>query len=352
MRFTFLIVLYTIFTATISGNDARLNPSDTVIANGQMPQLATDHANNIHMVYGRGDSILYISSANRGATFSPPELVAVLPGLFAHSMRGPQVAASANGVTITANTQYGNIYSFHKEAGGKWSKAVQVNKEDSTSREALMGLSADGTNTYAVWLGAKKPQGQNVYGSRSADGGKTLSKNVLVYASPDHTVCECCKPSVVVQDNQVYVMFRNWLQGNRDMYVIRSADAGKTFGQLQKLGTGNWKLNGCPMDGGGLAVDKNGTVETVWRREGKMYACQPDTPEKEIGGGRGCTVEIFRAKPVYAWIEKGEVVLADQQGKRKVLGKGSLPLVRSLDNEQLICVWENENQIHASVTKL
>src|SRR5919199_1471209 len=68
------------------------------------------------------------------------------------------------------------------------------------------------------------------------------------------------------------MMFRNWINGNRDLYLITSSNNGKTFGQAQKLGVGNWKLNGCPMDGGGLAVNKNGTAETVWRREGKIYA--------------------------------------------------------------------------------
>ena len=40
-------------------------------------------------------------------------------------------------------------------------------------------------------------------------------KRNLSGASPDTTVCECCKPSVVIEGNNVYVMFRNWLNGNR-----------------------------------------------------------------------------------------------------------------------------------------
>ena len=37
--------------------------------------------------------------------------------------------------------------------------------------------------------------------------------------------------------NDVYVMFRNALGGNRDMYVARSRDGGKTFGAAAKVGS-------------------------------------------------------------------------------------------------------------------
>jgi len=34
------------------------------------------------------------------------------------------------------------------------------------------------------------------------------------------------------------------------------------------------------------------------------------------------------------------------------LGKGSLPLLKALDNEHVVCVWENKKQILASVVEL
>ena len=147
-------------------------------------------------------------------------------------------------------------------------------------------------------------------------------------------------------------MFRNWLLGNRDLYLIQSTDAGNTFGQAKKLGNGSWELNGCPMDGGGLAVNKNDEIQTVWRRKGKVYAAMPGMPEKEIGEGRGCTVETVNGKNVYAWTENGEVILIKPQGERKVLGKGMLPVLKALNDEHIICVWENEKEIHASVLEL
>lgn len=321
--------------------------NDLVIAKGQMPNITKDISNMIHIVYGSGDSIMYISSID-GMSFTSPSLVAVLPKLFASAMRGPQIAVATNGLIITACTSNGNIFSYKKEVSGKWTKAIKVNDVNEMAKEALMALSADGLNAYAIWLGVKGPKGQNVYGAKSVDGGKTWTKNILVYASSDGTVCECCKPSVVVKGNSVYVMFRNWLNGNRDLYLIKSSDKGKSFGQAQKLGKGSWKLNGCPMDGGGLVIDQSGNPETVWRREGKIYAATPGMPEKEIGEGRSCSIETINNKNIYTWTENGNVIVMKPGGLKINLGEGSLPLVKAINNEHMICVWENEKKIHTS----
>ena len=327
------------------------NNNDIIIAKGHMPAIVKDNRNSVHIVYGIGDSIMYIFSKD-ARSYSSPELVAVLPGLFASATRGPQIAAATNGLIVTANDKSGNLYCYRKGIDGKWYKAKRVNDASEISKEGLTDLSAFGSNVFVAWLGVNNPKGQSVYGARSEDGGKTWHKNIIVYASPSGTVCECCKPSVEVSGDKVYVMFRSFLNGNRDLYLIESSDGGNTFGQAQKLGNGSWKLDGCPMDGGGLAIDKNKTPQTVWRREGKIYATQPAKPEKEIGEGRNCSIEIVNNKNVYAWTENGEVVLMKPQGQKQVFGKGSQPIVQALNNEQLVCLWENDNLIHAAIIGL
>lgn len=352
MKAVTLIAFLSILSSVVFAQDIADMEKDLIVAKGKMPNMTTDKSNNIHIVYGTGDSIMYLSSTNKGKSFISPSLIAVLPGLFASAMRGPQIAATDNGLIITACTNKGNIYSFKKQGLGKWTKATKVNDVDEAAKEALMGLSADGLNVFAVWLAVKNPKGQNVYGAKSGDGGKTWSKNVLVYVSPDSSVCECCKPSVAVKGNDVYVMFRNWLNGNRDLYLAKSNNGGKSFENAQKLGDGNWKLNGCPMDGGGLAIDNSGIPRTVWRRQEKIYASAAGGVEKEIGEGRGCTMATINNKHVYVWIENGKVVLVNPQGQKKVLGKGSQPTVKALNNEHVVCVWENDKQIHTSVLEL
>ena len=316
-----------------------------------MPAIVKDNTGKLNLVYGTGDSIMYAVSADNGVSFSNPVLIEVLPELDASHTRGPQIAVAGENLTVIACNRMGNISSYTKGNAGNWKPGVRVNDIDTVSKEGLMALSADGLVSFAVWLDLRDKHNK-IFGAKSTDGGKTWSKNIMVYASPDTTVCECCKPSVVVKGDNVYVMFRNWLHGNRDLYLVHSTDAGNTFGQAQKLGNGSWALNGCPMDGGALVIDNGGNVNTVWRREGKMFASEPGKQEIEIGEGRSCTIEMVAEKKVYAWTEKGNVVCLLPGGKKQLLGKGQQPVLKAISDKQFICVWEYGKEIHRSILEI
>lgn len=339
--FSAIVVLF-----VLSAFNKKERPNDTIIGSGQMPAIAMDASNKFHLVYGTGDSIMYSQSADGGAQFSAPTLIALLPHLAASHTRGPQIAVTADGLLVTACTSEGNIFSF-KMTGGKWRKTARVNDVDTIAKENLMALAADGKKAVAVWLDLRNNKRNKIVGAFSSDGGNTWSKNKLVYASPDTTVCQCCKPSVAVRGKNVYVMFRNWLKGNRDLYLIQSNDGGKDFGEAQKLGNGSWALNGCPMDGGGLALNKAGNPQTVWNRKGIIYTCAPAQEEREIGRGRSCTIASVNDKNAYAWMENGDVMVAKPDGSKINLGKGQLPVIKAT-NKNLLCVWENDKQIHTA----
>jgi hypothetical protein len=331
--------------------DDKADVSSTTIAIGQMPNVVNDNFGNIHLVYGSGDSILYCYSSDGGKRFSVPALLLVLPKLAASHMRGPQIIATANGLAVTACNDLGDIFSFVKDQSGIWSPTMRVNDLDAVAKENLMALASDGDNAFAVWLDLRDRHNK-IFGAKSTDGGKTWSKNIMIYASPDTTVCECCKPSIAVKGNNVYVMFRNWLNGKRDLYLIQSSDGGKTFGQAQKLGNGSWALDGCPMDGGSVVINKNGNPETVWNRKGTIYACEPGKEEKKLGEGRNCTMESLNGKNIYAWVENGNVIVLKPQGMKKNLGKGQLPVIKAVNNEHILCIWENDKQIHKAILEL
>lgn len=312
---------------------------------GQMPAAEIASDGKIHLVFGRTDSIFYTSSENNAQGFNDEELIAVLPGLAASHMRGPQIAITDEGPVVIASNQAGNIFSYTRIQEDKWSVALRVNDVDTVAKENLISLAADKKNLVAVWLDLREGYNQ-IEGARSEDGGRTWMKNQLIYKSPDSTVCECCKPSVVIKNATVGVMFRNWLDGNRDLYLIESQNKGLNFSQAQKLGTGNWALNGCPMDGGSLAFDGGNNYKTVWNRKGKIYACEPGRIEHEIGEGRGCTLTVAGNKTVYSWVEKGDVICLLPSGEKKNLGKGAGSILKALNDRQVLCIWENEKVIN------
>ncbi|HLO82911.1 MAG TPA: exo-alpha-sialidase [Chitinophagaceae bacterium] len=320
-----------------------------VIGNGDMPNVAVGHDGKIYVVYGKKDSIFCTYSSNKAKTFSSPSLIAVLPRMFSFAMRGPQIASTNYGLVITAMTQAGNIYALTSSDGLRWSKPARLNDADSSAPEGLMSIAADGNNVFAVWLDTRGNRRNKIYGSVSEDGGRSWLPNSLIYSSPDSTVCECCKPSVIMKGKHVYAMFRNWLDQNRDLYLASSSDGGKTFAPPEKLGTGSWKLNGCPMDGGSLDVNDQGKVQTIWRRQSKIYTVQPGEPEVELGEGKNCTLVSLENQNIYAWVDKGEIVISGSAGKLIKPGKGSNPVLKKLDRTTAICVWGNNNQIEAAV---
>ncbi|WP_336516615.1 sialidase family protein [Pollutibacter soli] len=347
-------VLFSIALVIFTMYGCKENAAEDVnafIGYGQMPNIAKDKKGNLHIVYGSGDSIWYAASTDDGEHFSPPDLVATLAELAASHTRGPQIAATTDGLLITACSNKGDIFSYIKSGEGDWKQSARVNDVDTAAKENLMSLASFENRAFSVWLDLR--DGNNkIFGASSTDGGKTWSRNILLYASPDTTVCECCKPSVVMNENKVYVMFRNWLKGNRDLYMITSEDSGAVFGEAQKLGNGSWALKGCPMDGGALVINDEGNAETVWTRKGIIYSCKPGKEEAEIGMGKSCTMETVNGNNVYAWVENGDIIVLTHHGMKKNLGKGHLPVLKSLHNDNVLCVWENDKKIHKLVLEL
>ena len=321
------------------------NKVEYVIAKGQMPNMVTDRFHTMHLVYGSGDSIMYSYSSDIGKTFSSPILISVLPKLVASHTRGPQIAVTSEGLIVSACNALGDIFSFAKDQSGNWSRTARVNDVDTVAKEGFVALTGDGQNAFATWLDLRGDRHNKIFGSRSSDGGKTWSKNYLIYASPDSTVCECCKPSVAMKGKEVYVMFRNWLNGDRDLYFVHSQDGGNSFGDAKKIGKESWKINGCPMDGGGLAIDKSDNLQTVWNRRGVIYACEGGKEEKPLGRGRSCSIETENGKNIYTWVDNGNVVVMGSDFVKHRVGKGQLPLVRAVDSS-IICIWENNGEIH------
>lgn len=151
--------------------------------------------------------------------------------------------------------------------------------------------------------------------SRSSDSGRTWTPNVLVYRSPDGSVCECCHPSVAVDDRGgVHVLWRNSLAGKRDMYASVSSDGGATFGPAAKLGSGTWPLDACPMDGGAIAV-AGGRMATVWRRGPEFFLVEGQQPERRLGTGEQPVLALTDQGPWAAWLTKrGESLLLLKPG--------------------------------------
>jgi hypothetical protein len=312
----------------------------------KQPQLAA--ANGVvALTFGSGNAVMFTASKDNGETFSKPVMVAEVPGLSLGRHRGPRVAISGKTILVSAipGTGDGNLLLWRSGDGGRnWSKPATINDAPTSAREGLHAMSADDSGHAAmVWLDDRAKRKQ-LYGAFSSDAGATWSKNVLLYESPDGTICQCCHPSLAaIGKGEFAVMFRNFLGGNRDMYLLRVRE-GQVVAKAERLGLESWTLNACPMDGGGVAID-NGRVVTAWRRGMEIFLAEPGQKEKKLGGGMDVALAANHGETFVLWTQRGAVVRVSG-GTTEVLGEGgAFPVITSLPGGGALAAWEENGVI-------
>jgi len=324
------------------------SPSEITISKGQQPQIGADNAGIIRVVFGKADSIFCSTSLDKGSSFSKLVLVGVVPKMHLGMARGPQLASSAHYSVVTAMDQNGDIHYFtlnHKK--GQWQEKGTVNDVKGSAPEGLMNIACDSQdNFYAAWLDLRLNKRNNIFFSSLPAGHTQWLKNKLVYQSPDGHVCECCRPSIAVKGSNVGIMFRNWVDGSRDLYLAASADKGKMFNKATKLGSGTWKLNACPMDGGSLNFNADNTINTTWQRQGVVYYCKQGGNEKELGKGRDCSISTDPRQTIVAMGDAGNLKYKNVQTNQEItVGKGSYLKTCILPDDKVLCVWEENGMI-------
>ncbi len=180
----------------------------------------------------------------------------------------------------------------------------RVNDVAASAREGLHAMAAAPKGAvFCVWLDLRNDKTE-LFAARSGDGGATWSANQFVYRSPSGSICECCHPSAAFDEQgKLYLMWRNSLDGTRDMYVLVSDDGGETFGAAQKLGQGTWPLKACPMDGGMIAAGASGPA-TVWRRDRQVFVAAPNERERLLGSGEQPWIAMTKQGASVVWLAK------------------------------------------------
>jgi hypothetical protein len=306
---------------------------------GREPQLAAGPG-LVALAYGSGTSIYVTTSRDRGKTFSAPVLVAEPKVLQLNRHRGPRVAIAGNALVVNAVAD-GDLMSWRSVDGGKtWSKGVRVDSVPTAAREGLHTLASDGQgNLFAAWLDLRKA-GTQLYGAWSRDGGATWKTDFLAYESPDGAICTCCAPSAVFDEHGgVDLMFRNAVGGSRDLWVMHSSDR-ETFGKAQKVGEGTWKINACPMDGGGIVRDGSKTI-TAWRREEDIFVAEPGKAELKVGTGKDVAIAANKERTYALWVAGGGLQAWNSAGKPEVLAKeAAFPSIVALPGGGFLAAWE------------
>lgn len=289
--------------------------SRTEIPNAAQPQLCAAADGRVWLAYGQGGSVFVARSDDGGATFGQANKVAAPAKLALGMRRGPRIAAHGDRVTVTViGTE---LFAFSSADGGKtWSQPVTINEVPTSAREGLhdLGCGPDG-GLFVTWLDMRNGA-MELWGAASSDGGRTWSKNEQVYRSSDKAICECCHPTALFDaEGNLAVMWRNAVEGSRDMWMTTRAKGAAQFTPARKLGDGNWKLNACPMDGGKIVALGAGKFASVWQRAGEVFFAPAGGAEVLLGKGKQPVAVARGAEMFVLWQQGNDLVSATGTGK-------------------------------------
>ena len=264
--------------------------------NGIQPQVAVAGA-GLQLAYFAGDpkhgDVFYVRSDDFGRTFSSRLRVNSQEGsaIAIGSIRGAQIAlGKQNRVHVAWNGSdtaepRGPV---NPEAGGPGSPMLYARLNDlgsafETQRNLIQetfGLDGGGSvaadrngNVYVAWHGkapgaAHGEAGREVWMARSEDEGRTFAKERAVSQEPTGA-CGCCAMRLFADSHGVlYGLYRSATENvHRDIYLLRSADTGRTF-SVARLHA--WDINACPMSSMAFVEARN-EVLGAWETQAQVF---------------------------------------------------------------------------------
>ena len=282
-------------------------------------------ANALHLLTGeqRGEeaSLWHRRSDDDGTTWTAPARVdgGKAPRF---TRRGDDAQVASRGATVLAvwsvpGTGWGGsgplASALSRDGGATWSPGGNPSDSGLTTGHGFTDLAADAAGFHAVWLDSRA-RTQGLYYARSADGAKWLRNAAIAPAT-----CECCWNSLLLQGDQVHVMYR--AKDPRDMVIATLAGAG--WRQRGAVASFDWRIKGCPETGGGLVASGDKLHALVWTgREKKtgLYVTTADAalqwgPPRQLGSEKAQHGDLAAggSRLAAAWDETGAIYYATTQ---------------------------------------
>ncbi len=217
---------------------------------------------------GKQPYIAYLHSEDGGLHWSPP---AVLSEQFPQPVEAKigndiQIAAAGDKLLIVWQTTgelpgMGPLLAIHSNDAGKtWQQGAKPTGSDADQSHHELLADQEG-RFHAVWLDDRDENGyQGLRYARSSDVGNSWELAQTI----DDSSCSCCWNRMLLRaDGKLNTLYRDMKP--RDMALAQSADGGASWQRLSTVGEFNWIFDGCPHNGGGLTVAGDGSLHSlVW----------------------------------------------------------------------------------------
>ncbi|MFH1050342.1 MAG: T9SS type A sorting domain-containing protein [bacterium] len=190
----------------------------------------------------------------------------------------------------------------------EWEPDVRLTYDSATSQTSLnrdQSIAAQGNFVHVVWQD-KRDGNLEIYYKRSTDQGLTWGDDVRI----TNDTADTKNPGIALSDNNVYIIFDDEREGNREIYFKKSTDYGNTWGEDVRLTFDN-SASWCPS----IEVSNSG-VHVVWADERSGY--QGDIYYKkstdggdswsndialcnEIGGSYNVSLSVYNSNVNVVW---------------------------------------------------
>lgn len=251
--------------------------------NGSVPDAEVDASGNVHVAFYSEGDVYYTRSSDKGESFSAPLRINSEPGFaMGGAFRGPDLAIGKGGrihvVWFNAGYQqkrpkneWGVMYSRLAPDAKKFERSRNLNARPSDN----FSLAADGEGRVAaIWMA------NGIFATISNDGGNSFASALDLKVDP----CECCGSRAVYQAGKdLVVLYRDKADGDRDTFVARLPDGGKSFRSV-KISQTPWAIESCPMTGSFLQQTKKGLI-AGWETKGEVFFARLGDLGKRLPAG-------------------------------------------------------------------
>ncbi len=260
------------------------------------PRIAVDSAENLNIVWGDtlhgGYRIIFTRSTDLGFTFTAPVDISRSTG----NAFEPEIAVDpSNGINVVWEDDAGGaeaiMFTRSTDGGATFSTPLKISQGTGNASESHIAIDATG-RTYVSWVQVVDGNLQAFF-TRSTDGGATFSTPVNLTNAAN---AEIHKVFLTTFRDVVYLAYNNDDDRVHQAFVLRSTDAGVTFGQPVQISDAS--RNRGRAHSVSMVVDSRGTLHVVWiddsflgKEEGLLYY------SKSANGG-----EFSKASQILAFI--------------------------------------------------
>jgi len=234
------------------------------------PRVALDTNETVCVVWGDLQTVKKVSferSLDQGATFQAPVDVSRSSG----EAFEPEIAVGPDNAinVVWEDTGPGTstiMFARSTDGGVSFSQPKKVSRGDGAAREAHVAIDGQGRIS-VVWLDQSPGNSQAFY-ARSIDNGQTFSQPIDLTNDSEASIE---KPYVAVFEDKVFVAYQDEADGNKQVFLVNSENAGESFSSAAQVSHANNNCGRAPS--ASMVFDPQGTLHIVWIDASRVTPC-------------------------------------------------------------------------------